>query len=160
VHANYHQVGAGLQLTPNSSRLLQKWQLGDGFWDKVAEPPHLTVRRYSGGKFLPREEDFDNKMRSNYGSPFADVHRVDLQLALVDRAQELGVTFHLGQMVVNINFELAEIATDSGLKRRVDLVVAADGLWSQCRKLFLGTDDPPRPTGDLAYRVVLQLSSI
>lgn len=35
------------------------------------------------------------------------------------------------------------------------MIVAADGLWSQCREAFEGRKDEPLPTGDLAYRIVL-----
>lgn len=147
-------------MTPNASRLLQRWQLPDRLWNNVAEPTYLAVHRYSDGKILAMDEDFDGKMHSRYGAPFADVHRVDLQLALVERAKDLGVAFRLGEKVVDIDFSAPAVITASGLRENGDLVIAADGLWSQCRKLLLGEDNPPQPTGDLAYRVVLRLDEI
>lgn len=61
-----------------------------------------------------------------------------------------------------MNFETGEITSQSGAKIRGDLVVAADGLWSLCRAQFLPKDfeGVPRPTGDLAYRLVLKLDEI
>ncbi|KAJ9131778.1 FAD binding domain-containing protein [Pleurostoma richardsiae] len=153
------EVGAGLQVTPNSSKILQRWGMPEHLWESVAEPTSLTVHRYSG-KILAHEPEFSKKIRAKYDSPFIDVHRVDLQLSLYDRAKELGVQFKLGERVTNIDFDLPEVTTESGLKVRGDLVVAADGLWSQCRASFLGRNDPPRPTGDLAYRLVLDLDQI
>ena len=44
---------------------------------------------------------------------------------------------------------------ETGERVEGDLVIAADGLWSACRSSFVGRADPPQPTGDLAYRVVL-----
>lgn len=117
------------------------------------------MHRYSG-KVLAEENDFDKKIRAKYGAPFIDMHRVDLQLSLYDRARDLGVRFCLGEKVDAIDFELPEITTESGTKARADLIVAADGLWSRCRSNFLGTSDPPWPTGDLAYRVVLDVEQI
>jgi salicylate hydroxylase len=153
------KVGAGLQVTPNSSRLLRRWKLPQRLWDSVAEPTHLAVHRYSG-QVLAFEENFDKNIREKYGAPFVDVHRVDLQMSLLERAQQLGAKVELSQKVTNIDFDIPEITTQSGKKARADLIIAADGLWSRCRDSFLGSKDAPKPTGDLAYRVVLELDDI
>lgn len=109
------------------------------------------------------ERDFGEAMRRKYGAPFLDMHRVDLQRALFARADTLGVRFQLGQRVESIDFDRAEISTARGTTAKADLVVAADGLWSRNRSLLLAGgigDDAPRPTGDLAYRVVLDLDQV
>ncbi|KAL0934859.1 FAD binding domain-containing protein [Colletotrichum truncatum] len=156
---NASQVGAGLQVTPNSTRILQRWGLPDRLWKSASEPTSLVVHRYSG-KVLAKEEDFDKKIRAKYQAPFIDLHRVDLQLSLYERAKELGVQFKLGEKVENIDFEIAELTTQSGVKARADLIVAADGLWSRSRACYLKKDDPPLATGDLAYRLVLDVNQI
>ena len=153
------KVGAGLQVTPNSSRILKRWDVSERLWRSVAEPTSLTVHRYSG-KILAHEPEFNKKILYKYKSPFIDVHRVDLQLSLYDRARELGVQFKLGEKVSNIDFSVPEVITESGLKTKADLIIAADGLWSQCRACAFGRSDPPRPTGDLAYRLVIDLDQI
>lgn len=153
------QIGAGLQVTPNSTRILQRWGLGDRLWKAAAEPHSLTVHRYTG-TVLAHEDDFDANIRRKYGAPFLDMHRVDLQLALYARAQELGVQFRLGELVDAVDFERSTLTTKSGVSATADVIVAADGVWSKVRACFLGGDageDPPLPTGDLAYRVVLSL---
>lgn len=154
------QFGAGLQITPNSSRLLRRWNLPDTLWETAAEPTYLAVHRYSDGMVLALEEDFNKKMQSRYGSPFIGLHRVDLHLALANRAKELGVKLQLGQRVANIDFSVPFIETAEGVKVEGDLIVAADGLWSTCRNLVLDIKDFPRPTGDLAYRIVLSIDEI
>ncbi|KAI0397102.1 hypothetical protein F5Y17DRAFT_31249 [Xylariaceae sp. FL0594] len=157
------EFGAGLQITPNSSRLLQRWDLPDTFWKTVAEPTYLAVRRYSDGKVLALEEDFDRKMRERYKAPFIDVHRVDLHTALADRASQLGVKLRLGQRVTSVDFSVPSIETEAGVKTtEVDLIVAADGIWSTLRNHVLANKikDFPAPTGDLAYRVALTLDEI
>ncbi|KAI3335799.1 hypothetical protein F4824DRAFT_144826 [Ustulina deusta] len=154
------EFGAGLQITPNASRLLRRWDLPDSLWEVVAEPTCLAVHRYSDGKVLALEEDFNKKLRSRYGFPFIGVHRVDLHLALADRAKQLGVKFHLGQRVTKIDFAVPSVKTEAGITTTADLIVAADGIWSTCRNLILDIKDFPRPTGDLAYRIVLTLDDI
>ncbi|OBT56980.1 hypothetical protein VE04_02568 [Pseudogymnoascus sp. 24MN13] len=106
------------------------------------------------------EKDFNTKISAKYGAPFLDFHRVDLQLALYQRALALGVKFELGQRVQSVDFDLPQVTTASGAKFSSDLIVAADGLWSQSRNCFLDVKDAPLPTGDLAYRVVLSLDDI
>lgn len=159
VSENIQQVGAGLQITPNASRLLQQWEVPDSLWKSVAEPTSLTVHRFSG-KVLAREAHFNEKILAKYGAPFVDIHRVDLQQALFARASELGVKFFLNERVETIDFTAPHIITASGNKFEGDLIVAADGLWSRCRSCFSGVEDDPVPTGDLAYRIVLSLDEI
>ncbi|KAL2683256.1 hypothetical protein Neosp_007724 [[Neocosmospora] mangrovei] len=153
------EIGAGLQLTPNSTKILQRWGVAEGLLKAAAEPTSLIVHRYTG-KILAEEVNFDEKIRAKYGAPFIDMHRVDLQMALFDRAKQLGVVFKMGEKIVDVDFSTPEISTASGHKVRADLIVAADGIWSQCRACFTGNNDPPKPTGDLAYRLVIDLEKV
>ncbi|OLN92755.1 3-hydroxybenzoate 6-hydroxylase [Colletotrichum chlorophyti] len=153
------EVGAGLQVTPNSTRILQKWGLPERVWKSASEPTSLVVHRYSG-KILAKEDNFDQNIRKKYQAPFIDLHRVDLQLSLYERAKELGVQFNLGEKVDSIDFDIPELTTQSGVKAKADLIVAADGLWSRLRTCYLKREDPPLATGDLAYRVVLNIDEI
>ena len=128
------QIGAGLQLTPNATRLLQKWSVYDTIRGQVCEPVTLTVHNYRG-KILAHEENFDANIRRKYGAPFSDCHRVDLQQALVKRAKELGVIVVLNAKVTNVDFgsatgDRARVKTSEGQKYDADLIVGADGLWS------------------------------
>lgn len=109
---------------------------------------------------LAHEDNFDKKIRRKYGAPFIDYHRADLQVALWKRAEQVGVRFHFGAKVDSIDFSTTTVRTESGRTFKGDLVVAADGLWSKCRECFLGRKDDPMPTGDLAYRIVLNLDEL
>lgn len=158
------EIGAGLQITPNASRLLHRWGVLDKALAVCAEPTELTVHRYSDGKVLAREEGFDRKIRKKYGqeAPFIDMHRVDLQRILYERAVESGVDVRLGVRVAEIEHEGMRpvVRLEDGKKVECDLVVGADGLWSKCRAALLGSGDVPKPTGDLAFRIVLTLDQL
>ncbi|KAL1601770.1 hypothetical protein SLS60_006685 [Paraconiothyrium brasiliense] len=155
------EVGAGLQLTPNCTKILQQCGLSDAFWASGAEPTSLSIHRYTGS-ILAHDEAFSCTTRKRYDAPFLDMHRCDLQQALYERAKALGVEFRFGSRITDMEFERARpmVSTEQGSCCVADLVVAADGLWSRCRSRFLDRDDPPKPTGDLAYRVVLDLEQI
>jgi salicylate hydroxylase len=162
------EIGAGLQLTPNATRLLQRWNVYDAIRGPC-EPRTCTVYNYAG-KTLAHEDDFGENCRRKYAAPFSDCHRVDLQQALVSRARELGVRVVLGARAKSINFDhqaqdgskkaIVLAVGEGGSVFEADLVVAADGLWSMCRSLFLGRRDAPLPTGDVAFRIVLRIEQI
>jgi salicylate hydroxylase len=129
----------------------------------AAEPTFLAVHRYSDGKVLAMQDNFDKKMRAKYGAPFLDLHRVDLQKALAQRAKDLGVTLSLNSKVTTVDFDSSTVHLEDGSTHVADLLVGADGLWSKCRANFLkqfGKEDTPLPTGDLAYRIVLNLDDL
>ncbi|KAF2108919.1 FAD binding domain-containing protein [Lophiotrema nucula] len=162
------EIGAGLQLTPNATRLLHKW----GVYQNISgptEPRTCSVISYKG-KLLAHEDRFDENIRRKYGAPFADCHRVDLQQALVKRAKELGVQVLLNKRVIGLDFEAGvgdeegppcvSISLENGGTIEADLIVGADGLWSTCRSALLGVRDAPLPTGDLAFRIVLNIEQI
>ncbi|KPI42365.1 3-hydroxybenzoate 6-hydroxylase [Cyphellophora attinorum] len=144
--------GAGLQVTPNATRLLSRWGLLDRVEAVCAEPKRLVVHRYDG-------------------FPFIDVHRGDLQSLLYERAVELGVKVEWRQRVRNVRFDsltlsssqegpFVHITTESGSSYATDILIGADGIWSKCRELLLGHPDAPQPTGDLAYRIILTLEDL
>ncbi|KAG9923803.1 hypothetical protein KCU98_g21741, partial [Aureobasidium melanogenum] len=64
------EIGAGLQITPNASRLFQQWGIDKVLEPLAAEPTFLAVHRYSDGKVLALQQDFDKKIRAKYGAPF------------------------------------------------------------------------------------------
>ncbi|KAK3307156.1 FAD binding domain-containing protein [Chaetomium strumarium] len=184
---DFAEVGAGLQLTPNGTRLLAAWGVLDHIAPAaIADPQTLTVRRFDGARVLACEAQWAADMQQRYGAPFWDVHRADLQAAMLARARELGVCIRSGAEVTGIDFARAVVtviatATVAGggapgaredeareeeeeeKEEQVcgDVVLAADGLWSRARALFLlqeSSDHPvtPLPTGDIAYRIVLK----
>lgn len=45
-------LGAGIQIPPNSSRILDAWGLLEEFKEKAVQPPNFNVRRYSTGEII------------------------------------------------------------------------------------------------------------
>ena len=97
-----------------------------------------------------------------YGSPFWDFHRANLHNCLVERAVELGADIRINSRVDEIEFgtDSSTVVLTNGQRLTADLVVGADGIASRTRECFLGRNDPPTPTGDLAYRVLLKTSEL
>ncbi|RFU25624.1 hypothetical protein B7463_g10704, partial [Scytalidium lignicola] len=154
------EVGAGLQLTPNSTRLFKAWGIYDRLQPKAAAPVTLSVHRYDGTKLLAREEDFQKKILTRYNAPYWDMHRVDLQQAMTERCKELGITFRFSARVVKVDFDNAELEIEGGEKVKGDVIICTDGLWSSTRSQFLGRPSPAILTGDLAYRIVINTDDL
>ncbi|KAJ5217435.1 FAD binding domain protein [Penicillium chermesinum] len=137
------EVGAGLQVTPNATRLLKRWGLFEELRKRAAAPSSLTVRRYDGSVVLAHEDNFQEKMQEKYDAPFWDLHRADLQTALVGRAIELGVEIRLDSEVIDFDLPAAT-------------VMLKGGNWS----VFMQKKILPSPTGDLAWRIILNLEDL
>ncbi|KAJ5583933.1 hypothetical protein N7450_006597 [Penicillium hetheringtonii] len=132
------EVGAGIQVLPNSSRVLQHWGL------EKALTPYMTI---------PSSE-------SQYpGTWYRDFHRADLQRCLVERASELGVQMicnaRIDDVRVSPNGTTAKAFAADGRDWEADLVIGADGVFGKLTGSLLGHSDPPVKTGDLAYRLLL-----
>ena len=150
-----HEVGAGLQITPNGVRILREWGVTDALKSKAAVPETLSMIRYDGSKTLAHRSCYDKELENRYGEAIWCLHRVDLQKALAKRAEELGVRLSFGCRITSVDFTEPAIVFENGHMERGDLVVAADGLWSSTRSSFLQRPLLPKATGDLAYRIVL-----
>lgn len=158
------EVGAGIQLLPNSSKILRSW----GVLDKVStsrmcETDACNILDWKGNLISSMDMKFASK---EYKSPFYDLHRADLHKALYDRAIEVGAEVHVGCEVTGIDFDtensraIVNTKSTSQPEWKADLVVGADGLHSQCRRLITDKKEVPRHTGDMAYRLLLDADEI
>ncbi|KAK4150256.1 hypothetical protein C8A00DRAFT_46312 [Chaetomidium leptoderma] len=155
------EVGAGLQITPNGTRLLTAWSLLPHLTPLASIPSTLSVHRYDGTALLAHEPNLQPQMRARYDDhPFWDLHRVDLQQALVARCAALGVAIRLDARAVRVAFDDARVLLHDGAIVQGDAVLLADGLWSRIRPAFLGRPSPPVLTGDLAYRITLRVDEL
>jgi salicylate hydroxylase len=149
------EVGAGIQIGPNVTRILQAWGLGDALAQVAAFPQRLQARDAQTGQVLGSLR-LGERAQALYGAPYATIHRADLQNLLLAAAQAAGVDVHLGQTVMGWQ-EAAdglEIAAADSLSMQAEALIGADGVWSGVRQQLLG-DAPARFTGHLAYRALV-----
>ncbi|KAJ5647615.1 hypothetical protein N7490_003987 [Penicillium lividum] len=151
------EVGAGIQVLPNSSRILQHWGLEE------ALTPHMTFPRvcnFIGWKGNHISSlDFHESEKGYPGTWYRDFHRADLQRCLVARALELGVQITCSARITNLRVRgdgvVATAVAADGRQWEGDLVLGADGVFGKLTEELLGREDPPVKTGDLAYRLLL-----
>jgi salicylate hydroxylase len=149
----FSEVGAGIQLGPNTSRILREWDLLRGaLAGQVVTPPRLRVRDGVDGAelaILP----LGSACEQRYGAPYLTVHRADLQAALLEAARSLGTRLHTSCRISGVEPQADGVAVRTPSAERVhgDALLAADGVWSRLRNEVAGGDGP-RASGHLAYR--------
>jgi len=153
--ARLEETGAGIQLSPNASRILIDLGLGDRLRSVVTVPRALRVLNAASGHEIVRMPL--TGAEELYGAPYWAVHRGDLQMALAAAAfRQPGVTAKLGQRMEDfIAHPRGITALTVGNSGTVDehgvALIAADGLWSRARER-LGHTKPPRFCGRVAWR--------
>lgn len=163
--AELGEVGAGIQIPPNSSRILLKWGLGQKFQEKVMMPANIFLRAYDSGNVLSTQP-LDPYCSETYGAPYWHIHRAHFHKILVEAAQEEGVNIILGHRVEDIEYPapnkvlVKAVAGGQTVSFAGDVVIGADGIKSRTRSLFLGRDDLAYNTGDLAYRMLIKTEDL
>lgn len=122
-------------------------------------PSDFIIRSYRDGTILSKQ-NMVPYAETHYGVPYLHIHRADYHRILVAEAERLGVKLQLGSTVTKIDFDTASIRIRDKPNFYADLILGADGLKSACRESLLGHTDPPRLTGDLAYRIVIKAEDI
>ncbi|KAK1763153.1 hypothetical protein QBC33DRAFT_459986 [Phialemonium atrogriseum] len=154
------EVGAGIQIPSNTSRLLWRWGVFEHLDELAVKPNCINFRRWENGAVIGHtklEPDF----QQNYGAPYYVAHRAHLHRALSERAASLGVAVRLNSRVTKYNAESASVTLSDGTVVRGDLVVAADGIKSLARDtLHPNTAAQPSFTGFAAYRATVDVEKM
>jgi salicylate hydroxylase len=158
--AGFSEVGAGLQLGPNATRILRGWGLLSHPALRAFAPQRLSVRDATDGRELGVLR-LGATAEQRYGAPYLTVHRADLHAALLDAATGGGARLHTGQRIVAAADQGAVVSarTAAGTEVEAEALAVADGVWSSLRQHLLG-DGPAPPTGHLAYRALLSRADL
>lgn len=159
--AAFSEVGAGIQMGPNVTRVLHSWGLADTLASVAAFPGHLQVRNATTGRelgVLP----LGDAARQRYGAPYATIHRADILGLLLDAVkQQTAADLQLDCELTGFmqNDDRVLVRPREGASIEGDLLVGADGLWSPVRQELLN-DGTPRVTGHLAYRALVSQAAL
>ncbi|KAH9223315.1 hypothetical protein DL95DRAFT_420686 [Leptodontidium sp. 2 PMI_412] len=131
------EIGAGIQMTPNVSRLLIKWGVADIISSDLVEFEELNMRRRDGTKvgytrMIPN-------MRRDLGYPWWVVHRAHLHAGLVQVAQKHGVEILINSRVATLDYTSspdgkATVTTSFHRSHTFDLLIGSDGVNSIVRR--------------------------
>lgn len=155
----FSEVGAGIQLAPNATRLLRMWGLLDPVLDLGVTPTRLVLSDAQTGSELTAL-DLGDPFAKRYQAPYVVLHRTDLLNVLLTACREAGVVLENDRMVTTVRTEpeAARVRTADGSEYTASLVIGADGINSTLRRYL--SDDEPVASGFVAYRGALPLSEI
>ncbi len=141
------EVGAGLQISPNASRILDTLGVLDALRPIWLEPE--DVRLVSGSSLeLVASVPCGEFARQRWGAPYGTAHRATLQKALLDAVSANALCrLHLGQHIDIKNKQ----ALEETVGRELDLVIGADGVWSKAHAMVPGAPTP-QFSGNIAWR--------
>ncbi|MHB9849033.1 FAD-dependent oxidoreductase [Streptomyces krungchingensis] len=146
----FGEVGAGLQLAPNCTRILHDYGLLEEAVELGVLPEHMVMKDALDASELTRVDLKD--MERRYGFPYLVMHRSDLHGVLLRGCERAGVELVTGAVCVAYENTArgARVTFDGGLSDEAEVVLAADGLHSVARRLVV--DDEPVNSAYVAYR--------
>ena len=144
------EVGAGIQVSPNASRVLHRLGLADELARMGVRPLAWHQRRWDDGRTLLRA-DLGDAVIDAFGFPHYQMHRADLLGALVGAlpAERL----HVGHRFPawSTTAIASRRRSRTARRSRSTSLVGADGIHSVVREMLFGPQDPVF-TGCAAYR--------
>lgn len=145
------QIGAGIQVPPNCSRILADWNLLAKFRSFATEPEAINIRSYGDGEILSTTV-LTHADNTESDQPHLVLHRADFLSILVQEAERLGAKLILDKLVEDVDFHIPCVRTKDGEIFAADFIVGADGERSVCRSTLLNRDDPPLNSGKIVSR--------
>lgn len=160
----FSEVGAGIQIGPNVTRILQAWGLNDALRAVAAFPKRLQARDACSGRTVG-ELPLGDRTQAVYGAPYACIHRADLHALLAQAALGAGAKVHLGHSLQQMQLQgdgvqMQGVRLDgSSWQMHTQALLGADGVWGQTRQA-IGLKDAPRFAGQLAYRALVRQADL
>jgi 2-polyprenyl-6-methoxyphenol hydroxylase-like FAD-dependent oxidoreductase len=145
----FARIGAGIQMMPNSMKVLRRIGVEDQVRAKAFEPYSHLNRVWDTGEVM-RELPMPEHL---FGAPYLCMHRADLHEALLSGLPPDIIA--LGRKLVGLEHrgERVRLNFEDGSHAEADAVVASDGVHSLVREIIVGPDTPIHK-GRIAYRAV------
>jgi salicylate hydroxylase len=161
--ARLEETGAGIQLSPNATRVLNGLGLRERLMASVVAPDAVVIKTAHGAELarLPLGPGAEQR----YGAPYWMIHRGDLQAALLGAAlAHPGITLMLGAAVDDCAAKPDGVAVQVLRGENLEphdaaALIGADGLWSRVRALA-GEADTARFARRTAWRALVPADAV
>jgi salicylate hydroxylase len=133
--AKLEETGAGLQLSPNASRVLIALGLRERLAPVAVAPQAIRVMAGGSARQIVRIP-LGDEMERRYGAPYWSIHRGDLQSALAEAVRkERDVVLELGARLEEFAAHVNGVSVlgrrgSQVLDERGIALIGADGIWS------------------------------
>ncbi|MBP1845716.1 salicylate hydroxylase [Rhizobium petrolearium] len=150
------EIGAGLQLAANSTRLIIDVGLGRELADISWEPQGKEIRLWSTGRVWTLF-DLAQESVDRFGAPYYMVHRADLHQMLVDAVNKRAPgAIRLSSRIIDFTEDDrgVHVVNADGRRFSGDLLIGADGVHSAVRGKIFGAAKPEY-TGLMVWRGII-----
>jgi salicylate hydroxylase len=156
----FAEVGAGIQLSPNASRVLHALGLEKPLRAAAFLPEGTQFRHWRRGNVIS-ESSLDEQVLSRYGAPYYHIHRGDLMAALVNAAHaHTDIELYSGVAVTGFDDTPDAVSlTATAASHTGDVLVGADGIHSRIQAVLWG-EQAPQFTGNVAWRALVPAAQL
>jgi 2-polyprenyl-6-methoxyphenol hydroxylase-like FAD-dependent oxidoreductase len=152
------EVGGGINMGPNATRILRRLGLAEGLDREGVRPAGTHQRRWRDGRTLQRAP-LNPLCEELYGAPHMTLHRADLLAVIASGFPADHI--HLGHRLIRLGnrADRTEAWFENGTQIAADVLVGADGIHSTVRAALFGEEEP-RFAGCVAYRGLVPVERI
>lgn len=161
-------AGAGIQLSPNATRILRQLGVLDRLLATAVRPEAVVLKDAATLRKLARVP-LGQAADTRWGAPYLVAHRADLQSALMQRIAErpeveLVTGARVGGVATGPNGITATVEiAGTTIETEASLLVGADGVWSSVREKLArkaAEFGRSRFSGELAWRATVAADTL
>ncbi len=152
------EVGAGIQISPNASRVIHGLGLAAPLAQIGVRPLAFHQKRWQDGRTLLKSPLGDT-VEAAFGFPYYQVHRPDVLAMLVGALPPERLRTGHRLAAFTERGDAVDIEFDNGARAHADVLIGADGIHSTVRHILFGAE-APRFTGVTAYRGLIRAERV
>jgi len=157
---NPGEHGAGIQLSPNTTRILRALGMLDALEAVSFKPLSVQFRSWKNARLIA-QLPLGQTSLDRHGAPYLHIHRQDLHNILTETAQASGADIHYNHQLKKLSQNNSKVLLEFNAGDPVshDLVIGCDGIKSIVRQQLFSTEGA-QFTGHVAWRGLVKTANL